>query len=674
MVYTTDGPLPTANGISFTTAGLVFDPSAVSGGLVTKIIAGANITVSGDGTGEVTISSTGGGGGGGSINTVTATGPNITATTVGDAVTITSTVIPQIAGTSSMAIGTNAPAPGSANGGNTFVGANAGVAHAGTNGNSTYVGSGSGRYVVGGNQNTFVGAQPSNYPLTSATQSTLIGYNVGASIGATTSFQTMVGTHQGYAGTSGEVIIGRNSNFLRLNTNGALCIATNVATQNFGTTGQVLTSNGSGAAPTWTTIPAASTTQPGLVQLVDSTSSTSVTGALTANQGKVLQTQIDSLLTASNLTFAGTFNAATSQIVNVTQDGATAGFVVGDNLPTAAAGNTNCFVITVEGGSYSPPGGGGPYNTSQGDWYLSTGTAWDWLNVGYDPPIGSTVTQGIVQLNDTVTSTSTSLAGTANSVKTAYDAAAAAQTDATQALSDAAAAQTDATTALTTAETASDLATNAEAVAGGALTDATQALATASDAETLANSAQAAANAAQADADAAQTTANAAVPKSTVTAKGQILIGTGNAVVTRLNPGANGYTLVANSAVTAGLSWAQMLPVQSGKKNVNVTVGSGNWQFRYNDVAKSLMVLSSSADVACWSIITTTRTTVTSDGEQRTFTPNTWYTMSVNKVTNMGESQTAHFIALDAAESFRITLIKGTPDGNNNTITLEELT
>ena len=70
MVYTTDGPLPTANGIAFTTTGLVFDPSTVSGGLVTKIIAGANITVSGDGTGEVTISSTGGGGGGGSVTQV----------------------------------------------------------------------------------------------------------------------------------------------------------------------------------------------------------------------------------------------------------------------------------------------------------------------------------------------------------------------------------------------------------------------------------------------------------------------------------------------------------------------------------------------------------------------------------------------------------------------------
>ena len=415
---------------------------------------------------------------------------------------------------------------------------------------------------------------------------------------------------------------------------------------------------------------AASTTQSGAVQLVDSTSSTSVTGALTANQGKVLQTQIDSLLTASNLTFAGTFNAATSQIVNVTQDGATAGFVVGDNLPTAAAGNTNCFVITVEGGSYSPPGGGGPYNTSQGDWYLSTGTAWDWLNVGYDPPIGSTVTQGIVQLNDTVTSTSTSLAGTANSVKTAYDAAAAAQTDATQALTDAAA-------ATVTADNASDLATNAEAVASSALTDATQALTLAGDAETLANSAQTAANAAQADADAAQTTANAAIPKSSFTTKGQLLVATGNGTYSAfgITPGINGYVLTADySAGAVNLSYKQRIPVQSFKKNVNQTVGSGNWQFRYNDVAKSLMVLSSSADVACWSIITTTRTTVTSDGEQRTFTPNTWYTMSVNKVTNMGESQTAHFIALDAAESFRITLIKGTPDGNNNTITLEELT
>ena len=62
MVYTTDGPLATSNGISFTATELVFDPSQVTDGLVTKIIAGDNITVSGDGTGEVTITGEKGGG------------------------------------------------------------------------------------------------------------------------------------------------------------------------------------------------------------------------------------------------------------------------------------------------------------------------------------------------------------------------------------------------------------------------------------------------------------------------------------------------------------------------------------------------------------------------------------------------------------------------------------
>ena len=63
MVYTTDGPLPTSNGIAFTATGITFDPTQVNDGIVTKIVAGDNITVSGDGTGEVTISSAGGGGG-----------------------------------------------------------------------------------------------------------------------------------------------------------------------------------------------------------------------------------------------------------------------------------------------------------------------------------------------------------------------------------------------------------------------------------------------------------------------------------------------------------------------------------------------------------------------------------------------------------------------------------
>ena len=187
----------------------------------------------------------------GNVTTVTTSGFGITASPTSGNVVITSTLIQQNAGSSSMSIGPSTPAPGSSSGGNTFVGAFAGEDHGGTNGLSTYVGSNSGKNVVGGNQNVFVGALTAGHPVTSASGCTFIGYNPGASLSASTSLMTIVGGHQGYAGTSGEVIIGRNSCFLRLNTHGALCIADNVATQDFGVTGQVLTSNGDTDPPTW---------------------------------------------------------------------------------------------------------------------------------------------------------------------------------------------------------------------------------------------------------------------------------------------------------------------------------------------------------------------------------------------------------------------------------------
>lgn len=166
-------------------------------------------------------------------------------------VTVTADVIPQEFGVSSMSIGPATTSPGSTNGGNTFVGSAAGANHGGTGGTNTYVGYQSGKNTVGAN-NTFVGSQ-SLTNVTSGSNNVLIGSNAGASIGSTTSFTTIVGTHQGYSGTTGEVIIGRNGNFLRLNGQGALCIADDVATQSFGTAGQVLTSAGDADPPTWQT-------------------------------------------------------------------------------------------------------------------------------------------------------------------------------------------------------------------------------------------------------------------------------------------------------------------------------------------------------------------------------------------------------------------------------------
>jgi hypothetical protein len=187
----------------------------------------------------------------GNVSSVSVSGEGLSVNQTTGAVVITSSLIKQEAGASSMSIGPSTEAPGSSAGGNTFVGAFAGISQGGDGGLNTYVGSNAGKNIVGGLRNVIVGSIATNNTLTDADTTTLIGYNAGSAIGSSTNLTTIVGGHQGYAGTTGETIIGRNSCFLRLNENAALCIADNVATEDFGQEGQVLTSAGDAAPPTW---------------------------------------------------------------------------------------------------------------------------------------------------------------------------------------------------------------------------------------------------------------------------------------------------------------------------------------------------------------------------------------------------------------------------------------
>ena len=140
------------------------------------------------------------------------------------------------------------------------------------------------------------------------------------------------------------------------------------------------------------------TAQKGVVALTNDLITNSATTALTAAQGYSLQQQVNALSTASNQTLAGTFDATTSRMLTVTADGSSAGFTVGVTLPAPAAGNLDFFVIVTTGGPYSPPGGGGPYASSQGDWFLSNGAEWQFLNVGYDEDYATATAPGIIQL------------------------------------------------------------------------------------------------------------------------------------------------------------------------------------------------------------------------------------------------------------------------------------
>jgi hypothetical protein len=170
-------------------------------------------------------------------------------------------------------------------------------------------------------------------------------------------------------------------------------------------------------------IAAASTTGPGAVQLANNTTTNDPTLALTAAQGYALQQQVNALLAGGGLTLAGTLNATTGLLLTVTSDGTGAGFTVGSSLPAPAAGNNNFFVIVTTGGTYSPPGGGGPYTASQGDWFLSNGTAYSFLNVGPEVAYATTTVAGSVCLAtnaQVAAGTSTNLAVTPAGLASAY--------------------------------------------------------------------------------------------------------------------------------------------------------------------------------------------------------------------------------------------------------------
>lgn len=197
-------------------------------------------------------------------------------------------------------------------------------------------------------------------------------------------------------------------------------------------------------------VASSSTSVAGIVQLDDSTTSSSTSLALTANQGRILQEQINAISTASNLTFAGTIDASTGDMLTVTAEGTAAGFVIGDPLPSAASGNEDYFVIVTVAGTMTPPGGSAQV-CHQGDWWLSSGTVWEFLDIGYNAPYASDTTPGIVELatnaetqtgsdatravtpaslqskvSDSTSTTSSTTIASSTAVKSAYDIGAAA--------------------------------------------------------------------------------------------------------------------------------------------------------------------------------------------------------------------------------------------------------
>jgi len=135
---------------------------------------------------------------------------------------------------------------------------------------------------------------------------------------------------------------------------------------------------------------------PGVTTITDNITSLSIDSALSANQGRLLQLQINALLISNNLTFAGLISG-TGVMTFVTPEGTLQGFVSGSPLPGPSVTNDEYFVIVESAGGFTPPGGLFTV-VSQGDWFLSTGIVWQFLNVGYDPPIATTTQYGITRL------------------------------------------------------------------------------------------------------------------------------------------------------------------------------------------------------------------------------------------------------------------------------------
>ena len=199
-----------------------------------------------------------------------------------------------------------------------------------------------------------------------------------------------------------------------------------------------------GTSPTLSIAPA-STTAFGATQLNDTVTSTAVNLALTANQGRILQDQINTLLVSGCLTLAGTINASTGTLASVSTSGASKGFVASNPLPNASAPIQDYFVLVTTAGSFTPPGGVlTAFNN--GDWIVCTGIIWERLPVGATFSPASTTQAGIVELatdaetqtgtnatlavtpaglqskvSDSVSSSSANTIASSNAVKTTYD-------------------------------------------------------------------------------------------------------------------------------------------------------------------------------------------------------------------------------------------------------------
>lgn len=270
----------------------------------------------------------------------------------------------------------------------------------------------------------------------------------------------------------------------------------------------------------------ASTTALGAVALTDDLITNDPNTALTAAQGYSLQQQVTALASStSNLTLVGTFDAFTGLLLTVTAEGTAEGFAVGSDLVAPAALNENSFVIVTTGGTYSPPGGGGPFVANQGDWFLSNAVVWQFLNVGYDEPYATTLNPGIIEI------------ATLAEVLTG--------TDGTRAVTPDTLAQTYVPQ--------TDYAAKGDVLVGTGLGTYSALAASATEGQPLVVCSTSTTGLAY---------GNIPIPQSLLTTKGDLIAADGTGVPSRLASGTNGQVLTADSSQPLGVNWcSQGVPI-----------------------------------------------------------------------------------------------------------------
>lgn len=288
----------------------------------------------------------------------------------------------------------------------------------------------------------------------------------------------------------------------------------------------------------------ATTTQTGIVRLNDTTTSPSDLEALTANQGRILQNQINAISVSGSLTLAATLDAATGQTIVVTAAGASAGFTVGANLPAPTPALSGYCVLVSTPGTYTPPGSSTSYAAIAGDWFLCNGSSWNYIPLGTAPSYATETAPGIIEI------------ATAAEVQ----------------------AGTDNTRAVTPATLSDTFVKSCVLDAKGSLIGASAAgdpinVALGSEGQVLTVCNAAAAGV-------AWTTAPASfVRSSCFTGQGQILAGCGVGLYGALAKGTNGYVLGANDNCALGVQWQPAcfgVALQSNLQPFDVGQGSAS--------------------------------------------------------------------------------------------------